>query len=112
MKYAFRLRAYISMSSRTTYRASQYSRRNEMLLQWTILYRELVSQQRKKRIDAFADPFDGAEWQGFRWFVKWMEKSAEHRSKAAEPKRDRTRRTIRNDSKARGRASLQSAPTP
>jgi hypothetical protein len=86
MKYAFRLRGYISMLSRTTFRASQYSRRNEMLLQWTILYRELVSQQRKKRIDAFADPLDGDEWQGFGWFVKWMEKSAEHRSEAADAK--------------------------
>ncbi|MEY9325272.1 hypothetical protein AB7M37_005432 [Sinorhizobium fredii] len=54
-----------------------------MLLQWTILYRELVSQQRKKTVDAFADPLDGPEWEGFGWFVKWIEKSAERRSAAA-----------------------------
>ncbi len=58
-----------------------------MLLQWTILYRELVGQQRKKRIDAFADPLDGAEWEGFGWFVKWIEKSAERRSEAATGRR-------------------------
>ncbi|WP_034883475.1 hypothetical protein M728_003990 (plasmid) [Ensifer sp. WSM1721] len=57
-----------------------------MLLQWTILYRELVGQQRKKRIDAFADPLDGAEWEGFGWFVKWIEKSAERRWEAAQGK--------------------------
>ncbi|WP_085033356.1 hypothetical protein [Ensifer aridi] len=57
-----------------------------MLLQWAILYRELVGQQRKKRIDAFADPLDGAEWEGFGWFVKWIEKSAERRSEAIEGK--------------------------
>ncbi|MDK1377359.1 MULTISPECIES: hypothetical protein [unclassified Sinorhizobium] len=53
-----------------------------MLLQWTILYRELVGQQRKKRSDAFADPLDGAEWEGFGWLVKWIETSAARRSQA------------------------------
>lgn len=55
-----------------------------MLLQWTIVYRELVSQHRKKRTDAFADPLDSREWEGFGWIVKWFEKSAERRSKATE----------------------------
>lgn len=53
-----------------------------MLLQWTILYRERVSHQCKKKVDAFADPLDGAEWEGFGWFVKRIEKSAERRSAA------------------------------
>jgi hypothetical protein len=55
-----------------------------MLLQWTIVYRELVSQHRKRRTDPFADPLDSCEWEGFGWIVKWFEKSAERRSKATE----------------------------
>lgn len=55
-----------------------------MLLEWTILYRELVSQQRKKRCDAFADPLDGAEWEGFGWLVKWIARSAARRSQAGD----------------------------
>lgn len=55
-----------------------------MLLQWTIVYRELVTQHRKKRTNAFADPLDGREWDGFGWIVNWLEKSAERRSKATE----------------------------
>ncbi|AEG57376.1 hypothetical protein Sinme_5853 [Sinorhizobium meliloti AK83] len=55
-----------------------------MLLQWTIVYRELVTQHRKKRTNAFADPLDGREWDGFGWIVSWFEKSAERRSKATE----------------------------
>jgi len=53
-----------------------------MLLQWTIVYRELVSQARKTRTDCFADPLDSREWEGFGWIVKWFEKSAERGSKA------------------------------
>ena len=53
-----------------------------MLLQWTILYRELVNQQREMKVDALADRLDGAEWEGLGWFVKWIEKSAERRSAA------------------------------
>ncbi|MHC2355811.1 hypothetical protein ACVMB3_005332 [Sinorhizobium meliloti] len=55
-----------------------------MLLQWTIVYRELVTQHRKKRTNAFADPLDGREWDGFGWIVNWFEKSAERRTKATE----------------------------
>lgn len=44
-----------------------------MLLQWTIVYRELVTQHRKKRTNAFADPLDGREWDGFGWIVSWFE---------------------------------------
>ncbi|EHK74543.1 hypothetical protein SM0020_28305 [Sinorhizobium meliloti CCNWSX0020] len=57
-----------------------------MLLQWTILYRELVGQHRKKRADAFADPLDSGEWQCFGWVVRWLEKSARRRSQAPEGK--------------------------
>lgn len=55
-----------------------------MLLQWTIVYRELVTQHRKKKTNAFADPLDGREWDGFGWIVNWFETSAERRTKATE----------------------------
>lgn len=84
MKDGFRSRLYSCMASRTIFRVTPDARRNEMLLEWTILYRELVSQQRKKRCDAFADPLDGAEWEGFGWLVKWIARSAARRSQAGD----------------------------
>lgn len=47
-----------------------------MLLDWTILYRELLRQQRRQRADAFADPLDSAEWEGLGWLLKLIETSA------------------------------------
>lgn len=66
-----------------------------MLLQWTIVYGELVSQARETRTDAFADPLDSREWEGFRWIVKWFEKSAERRAEARGGVRGAARRTKR-----------------
>lgn len=57
-----------------------------MLLQWTILYRELVGQHRKKRTDAFADPLDSGEWECFGWIVRLFEKAARRRSQGSEGK--------------------------
>lgn len=84
-----------------------------MLLQWTIVYRELVTQHRKKRTNAFADPLDGREWDGFGWIVNWFEKCAERRSKATEgvPGSARTKLTT-NAPGFTSSCSLRSGPGP
>lgn len=84
-----------------------------MLLQWTIVYRELVTQHRKKRTNAFADPLDGREWDGFGWIVNWFEKSAERRSKTeGVPGSARSTKLTTNAPGFTSSCSLRSGPGP
>lgn len=44
------------------------------MLEFAVLFNELVKNNRGKRKDAFADPLDAPEWQGLSWALRLFDR--------------------------------------